>query len=731
MSIVHRRLRHAPAFAFTALCAYSGSAHAQADQVAANRTETVVVTGRAQDGYASPPKYQAPLANLGPLGDKAVLDTPQSVTIVPEDLIVNQQTRNVNDTLRFLPSVEIRDQQGNEVSRPQSRGFQSSIAANTRLDGLNVVGTTAIAAENLAGIEVLNGPSGALFGPEAPSGVFDYILKRPTDTPLFRYVQGFQSDGVFTEWGDVGGRFGPDQMIGLRLNAVHGEGESFVDNSSTDRTLAALDLDVHVDPNTVIEADYSHYETQAYGLPGSIVYDSAATTGKGSSLLPKAPDPTAPGLGQPDGGVDLRTETALGKIKHRFNDDWSVELGGLYQNAIRGLFGVTNTLTDNVGDYTQTRGFTAVPQFTIGSNSAYLNGHVKLFGFLNDVDIGTNGFINGQYSHANSIAATLTGASNLSDPVSRPDKPLPGGGRLYESGYLFEQSVIFGDTLHLNDQWAVQGVVNTSFLHSNSHNASGALTSSDKHDGEVSPTVSLIYKPILKLSLHATWAQSVEQGDQASATASNANAFLAPYHDEMEEVGAKYAVSPALLVTLDAFHMTRPYATVPTGSSLFQVVGEQRNNGVEAFAQGEVTPEFSLFGGVTYIDARLEGSDNPLTNNGRIVGVPNVKSDFVLDYHPRILPGAAATLTINYESDRAATDDNRSFAPAYATIDPGVRYSFEYDRHHVTARFQVLNATDTHYYVSIADGTIVGSPNADTAYLGAPRTYEASLDLDF
>lgn len=734
MSEFSRRAASAAAMAALLLGEPAATAHAQTTQVSRSEAETVVVTGRAQDGYAASPDFRPPKADLGPLGTASVLDTPQSVTIVPEDLIVNLQTRNVNDTLRFLPSVEIRDQQGFEVSRPQSRGFQSSIASNTRLDGLNVIGTTAIAAENLAGIEVLDGPAGALFGPEAPSGVFDYILKRPTDTPLFRYVQGFQSNGEWTEWADVGGRFGPHNMIGLRLNAVHGQGESYVEGSNTNCTLASLDADLHLDANTVVEADYSHYETQAYGLPGSIVYDTSVSGAKGntSSLLPKAADPTTLGLGQPDAGTDLRTETALGKIKHRFNADWSLEVGGLYQNAIRGLFGVTNTLTNNVGDYSVTKNFTAVPEFTIGSNSAYLNGHVRLLGLLNDINVGTNGFINGQYSHVTTAAFTpVIGKANLANPIVFPTTPIVGIGRLYEANHTFEQSIILGDTLHLTDEIAVQAVVNTSFLHTYTFSANGQRTADEKSDGVASPTVSLLYKPLPDLTLHATWAESIEQGDESAANNSNPLSFLGPYHDKEAEVGAKYQATPALLLTLDAFSMTRPYATTPSGSSVFQVVGEQQNNGLEAFAQGEITPELSLFGGLTFIDARLLGSDNVTTNDKRIVGVPRVKSDLVFDYHPRILPGAAATLAITYESNRAATDANNSFAPAFATIDPGVRYGFEYGRHHVTARFQVINATNTRYYVSIADGTIVGSPNADTAYLGTPRTYAASLDLDF
>ena len=368
---------------------------------AGTRVSGVTVTSGGQAAHAAPPQYDTNTVPLGPLGAQAVLDAPQSITVLPEDLIVDQQTRNVNDTLRFLPSVEIRDQQGFNVSRPQSRGFQSSIAENTRLDGLNVVGTTEIPAENLSAIEVLNGPNAALFGPESPAGTFDYIQKRPTDTPLLRYIEGFDSNGVFTEQADVGGRGGPGDKFGVRLNVLHGEGEGYVEDSRIDRTLAGLALDYHLDDRTVIEADYSHYSSVGDGLPGSFVYDGSSTSGKGSSLLPKAVDPTREGYGQPGAGTDLRTETVDGKIKHSFNGDWSLELGGLYQNAVRGLFGITNTLTDNTGDYTVIKNFTAVPQFTIGSNSAYLNGHVRLFGLLNDVSVGTNGFINGQYSHVN------------------------------------------------------------------------------------------------------------------------------------------------------------------------------------------------------------------------------------------------------------------------------------------------------------------------------------------
>ena len=680
--------------------------------------------------YATKAQFHTSDADLGPLGTQAILTTPLSVTTLPEDLLVDQQSRTINDSLRDLPSVEVRDQQGLEVSRPQSRGFESTITENTRLDGLNIIGTTAVPTENLQDIQVLNGLAGDLFGPESPAGVFNYVLKRPTDTPLERYVESYDSNSLFTEDADVGGRTGHDGWFGYRINVVHGEGESFVSGSDQDRTLASGDFDIHLDPDTVIEFDASHYEDDATGLPGSFVYDTNSTNPKnGSTILPAAVDATRAGYGQPGAGTDLDTDTGLAKIIHHFDEDWSVEIGGLYQNAIRNLLGITNTLTNNDGAYTTTKNFTAVPHFTDGSNEAYLNGHVNILGRENDVTFGTNGFINDQYSYRNSIVTTLGNAS-LSDPVVFGYKPIPGNGGQYFSAYEDQQSIIEGDTFHLNHLLATQVVFSQSFLASRSYNSKDQVTGSQANDGLFSPTVSLIYTPSPRWTAYLTYANSWEEGDQAPSTATNASAFLTPYNDTEYEVGAKYAVTKRLLLTLDGFSMTRPYADA-NAAGLYAVIGTQRNDGVEFFAQGDVEPALSVIGGFTYIDARLFNTGVADTDGGLVVGVPNWKSDVTLDYHPAWMVGFALTGAAHYESGRAATNvKNQSFAAPYATLDVGARYSTEIWKRFLTIRLGAVNVTDTRYYASVADGTIVGSPGANTAYLGTPRTVLASLEVD-
>ena len=128
-----------------------------------------------------------------------------------------------------------------------------------------------------------------------------------------------------------------------RFNVVHGQGESYVPESSVNRTLASSGaLDFHVAERTVIETNFSHYSTNITGLPGSFVYFNGAST-----ILPKAVDQIGLAMGSRAQAPDLITDTGLVKLKHEINNDWNFEIGGLYQDAVRNLFGITNTMTDN------------------------------------------------------------------------------------------------------------------------------------------------------------------------------------------------------------------------------------------------------------------------------------------------------------------------------------------------------------------------------------------------
>ena len=102
---------------------------AQAQQSPDSATlPTVVVQAPAEQGaYAAQAQFHTDKANLGPLGNRPLLDTPASVTTVPEDLITNLQAQGVNDTLwggaRKGSKASPRNLGGSQAASCRTRGW--------------------------------------------------------------------------------------------------------------------------------------------------------------------------------------------------------------------------------------------------------------------------------------------------------------------------------------------------------------------------------------------------------------------------------------------------------------------------------------------------------------------------------------------------------------------------------------------------------------------------------
>ncbi len=131
---------------------------------------------------------------------------------------------------------------------------------------------------------------------------------------------------------------------------------------------AALAIDVRPLQDTVIETNYSYYHLIDTGYPGWFSYSEKIT-------LPPAPDPTNVGYGQNYAGVDLLTRMASVRLKHDFNSDWHLVVGGLNQDASRNINTPVNNLTNNNGNYTSSLANGFAPRFIMTSDAAYLDGN--------------------------------------------------------------------------------------------------------------------------------------------------------------------------------------------------------------------------------------------------------------------------------------------------------------------------------------------------------------------
>ncbi len=666
--------------------------------------------------------------SLGPLGSQKLLDVPYSVGVLTEDLIQNSMATNFKDVSKYLPLVAYQEQQGADILRPQTRGMQGGNFQNSRMDGMQMFITVANAMEQFQQIEVVNGVSASLYGPANPSGMFNFVSKRPTDYDLREVTVSYATESLGTAHVDLGGKIDSNGIVSYRFNGVFGEGDAWVDHSHAKRVLGALAIDVRPLQDTVIETNYSYYHLIDTGYPGWFTYGEKI-------ILPPAPDPTNVGYGQNYAGVDLLTRMASVRVKHDFNSDWHLVVGGLNQDASRDINTPVNNLTNNNGNYTTSLGTGFAPRFIMTSDAAYLDGNFTTGAIAHDLTIGTAGYKSQSYSVITPAtpASTLLGSANINDPqiFPFPAAGLPNVGLNYDSSNAYQQGVNVGDTIRFTDAWAARLAVSQDWFNTDNYNTK-AVELPEYADHGLSPTASLMYKPMSNMTAYATFASSLQAGDLApSRNAINAGQSLPPYRSKEYEVGYKVSLDKIDL-TAALFRIQRPFANINPVDNAFEITGLQVNRGLELSAVGDVVQNLRVYGGVTLLDARLEHTPLPSTNNQIYVGAPKVKGNTLFEYSIPTVPGLVATFDWQFSGPRAADDTNSFFIAGYNLFDLGARYTSQVLAKQVTWRLSVDNLTDKHYWSTVAPSNLTGANTGNLlGHFGAPRTLLAAVSFDF
>ncbi|HEY6343420.1 MAG TPA: TonB-dependent receptor [Bryobacteraceae bacterium] len=738
--------------------------------------QTVEVSGSVENAYR--------VDNVeagGPLGTTPVLDLPYSVNIISRQLIDDTQSRNFKEAAKYLPTASFQEMQGPEVLRPESRGMQGSNMQNDRKDGMGIAVTTPSALEEYEQVEVLSGLAGPLYGPANPSGMFNFVTKRPTEEWRGEIELDYEGDRIGTVHTDVGGRFGKNKMFGLRSNLLLGAGEGYVNDSELRRQLAAVAGDVRVTSSTVIEGNYSYYNLFQHGYPGWFAYSPTTTPlfdpGSKSILIPEqAPDPTTPGYGQSFSGVDLTSKIGEVRMKHSFNQNWQLVVGGLDQLADRNINTAVNQLVDNNGDYKSylANAFSSLaPRFHVDSDLAYLTGKFRTGFIRHSVVAGTTGYRFASYSAVTGPAKTALCTentpqgvceANISDPqidIVPPSgifsyaKTSPSTG-IYGSSIIRQQGFSFSDEMTLGQRWIVRLGASQDWTWTDSYTDTAATGYSRTWipggyvSQGVSPTASVMYKLRGDMTVYATFVDSIQAPDVAAASSGstvivNANDALPPYRSKEGEIGYKVRLRRINFSTA-LFRLERPFANYAEGivnpvcgaqsgtsnCETYEITGNQVNYGIETLLSGRVFDRLMLTGGLVVLNPKLDNTGIAATNDKNFVGIPDYKSNILAEYRVPRWTGLFFNFDWQHVGRRAIDDINSEYTPQYNLFDFGVRYTTRIAGKPTTFRVTSNNATDVHYWSTLGPGSITGqSTGSYLAHLGEPRLLTASIRYAF
>ena len=107
-----------------------------------------------------------------------LLDTPQSVTVIPQQIIREQASSTVMDALRNVPGITFRaGEGGNQGDAPYIRGFDAR--NDIFRDGVRDPGWYTRDSFSIDSVEVLKGPSSFMFGRGSTGGVINLNSKWP------------------------------------------------------------------------------------------------------------------------------------------------------------------------------------------------------------------------------------------------------------------------------------------------------------------------------------------------------------------------------------------------------------------------------------------------------------------------------------------------------------------------------------------------------------------------
>ncbi|MBU2288883.1 MAG: TonB-dependent siderophore receptor [Gammaproteobacteria bacterium] len=265
--------------------------------------------------------YRARNAATATKTDTPLAETPQAVTVITRDQIVDQGASNLQDALNYAAGVRS-DAYGLD-SRTDSARVRGGIP-DEYLDGLrkNFDYYTSNARTDLytlERIEVLRGPSAMLFGQGSTAGVVNMVSKRPLAQTQREIGVQFGSFGRKQLQADLTGPLTEDGKWSYRLIAVGRDADTQVDYVRDDRSLLAPSLtwrpsaDTSLTLQALWQKDKTGSTSQFFPWEGVLLPN------------PNGRIPTSRFIGEP--GYDrYNTErSTLGWLfEHRFNDRWSV-----------------------------------------------------------------------------------------------------------------------------------------------------------------------------------------------------------------------------------------------------------------------------------------------------------------------------------------------------------------------------------------------------------------------
>ena len=652
--------------------------------------------------------YKASRSSVGTKTDAALRDIPQSIQVVPRQVLEDQQANSMADALSNVSSIQRGNTHGGSVESFIVRGFQGTTYA---IDGVltNSLTVRPEILTDLAGverIEVLKGPASVLYGRGNPGGLINVVTRKPTLVPEAQVKLQAGSYDYQRGQAWVSGPLSVEHGLAGSLAMAYQTEGSFRDlYRDSHRRHFAPTLSWSLSEYTRIDMGLEYTETDAQ-------YD------RGLQVIGNRVDSRHKVFLEEPWSHSASDKTAAWfKLEHDLNDWLTLRQVTRWDQSDKTMLNISQrtlekdgfTLTRRATDFDETQRslsaqFEAVARFTTAGLSHQLLAGVES--------------VTGRRS-VTMLRADVA-PLNIWNPVHGAQ---PGPFRFGEDSRFDQESygVYLQDQVDLTEQWKLLlGVRHDQVKQRNrNYTATGDYSDIDIEPSDTSPRAGLVYQPTERLALYLSYSTSFAPQNRLTRDRS----VLDPETGVQYEVGAKYDIIPERLsATLAAFEIRRKHlaANDPVDSSYSIQTGEQRVRGVELDVSGEIRDGWNVIGNIAVLDAKLV-EDTRYEEGNRLEGVPVLSGSLWSTYQLQDGPlqGLGFGAGVFFAGKRYGDLANSYSASGYGRLDLSVFHDFD---EHLRVSLNARNVLDKDYIETISSA---GN------YAGEPASLVATVSLGF
>lgn len=686
-----------------ALAALASTGYAEGDAV---QLKKVQVHGDVTESYN-------PVKLASPKRTEPLRDTPQTITVVPKQVIEQRGASSLADVLRNVSGISLTAGEGGGARGDnfRIRGFASN--TDMFVDGMREIAQFSNRDPfNMESVEVVKGPSSSHAGRGATGGSINQVSKQPTLESFISGTAGLGSDDYYRTTLDYNQPL--DDSMALRLNLMGHKadvpGRDVTDNK---RWGVAPTLAWGLGSDTRATLGYYHLRQDNitdYGLPSAQgrLYNE---TGNWR-------------------GIDK--ENWYG-FRHLNTEDSEARVGTFRaEHDVNQRISLRNQL--RYGENEQFMIVTPPRGPDVAADSVRHNPNLRDSlnrVVANQTDLTTR-FNTGGIEHSLVLGVEISRETYNTqawsfepepptDSLFNPNRHLPyfptrtAGDRVRNEAETLAAYVF--DTIKLNQQWQLNGGLRWDHYEAESKTTenTGAVSKVDRTDVMTSWNAGVVYKPTSNGSVYLAYGTSFNPSAEAGTISTDSRAgrasdLVEPEENESWELGTKWDLfSERLSLTGALFRIEKTNARTPglPGEPTTVLDGEQRIDGFELGATGSITDKWAVIAGYTYLDGEVTRSNNPEEHSNEIGNVPHNTVSLWTTY--RLLPQLEVGIGAQFIDDRTVSSTVPNDLDSYTLFDAMVAYDVS---RNFAVQLNIYNLTDEFYFEKLHGGGNHAVPGA-------------------